>query len=307
MKTAAVVVNWNGGERNRACLESLCAQGPGLARIFFVDNGSHDGSWQRVVEHFPEVALLRNAENLGFGAGSNQGIAAALESGADAVLLVNNDVTLEQGVLERLAAVLERHPEAGLVGPRVLDERDPSRLWAAGGRLTWRQNLTTLLGSGELDGEGWRRTFEVDYLTGCALLVRREVFEQVGAFDERFFAYSEDVDLALRAARAGFRSLCVGEVAALHAPSSATGGGYSARRKYMMGVNSVWFLRRWAGPREWLRFVVFDVLTLPGLLCLALFRGQARAVCAKALGIWDGLRGRRVNAERLAPGSSWLW
>ncbi len=307
MKVAAVVVNWNGGERNLACLESLRAQGAELSSTIFVDNGSQDGSWQRVAERYPETVVLRNGENLGFGAGSNRGIAAALEGGAEGVLLVNNDVTLEAGTLGRLVAALEQHPEAGLVGPRVLDQRDPSLLWAAGGALTWRENLTTLLGSGEPDGQGWRRTFEVDYLTACAVLVRREVFEEVGAFDERFFAYSEDVDLALRAARAGYRSLCVGEAAALHEPSSTTGGGYSARRKYMMGVNSVWFLRRWAGPREWLRFLVFDVLTLPPLLCLSFFRGEGRAACAKALGIWDGLRGRRVSAERLAPGASWLW
>jgi len=307
LRVAAVVVNWNGGEDNLLCLESLYAQGATLERVFFVDNASCDGSWERVVARFPQVELLRNARNLGFGAGANLGIAAALRAGAEAVLLVNNDVTLAAGALATLAGALETHREAGLVGPRVLLRSAPGRIWAAGGRLTWRQNLTTLIGHGQPDGERWQRTFAVDYLTGCALLVRREVFEHVGAFDADFFAYSEDVDLGLRAARAGFRSLLVGEASALHAPSSATGGGYSPRRKYMMGVNSIWFLRRWGGPREWLRFLFFDVAPLPGLCLLGLPRGRARGVCAKALGIWDGLRGRRVTAERLAPGSCWLW
>jgi GT2 family glycosyltransferase len=147
----------------------------------------------------------------------------------------------------------------------------------------------------------------VDYLTGCALLARREVFERVGGFDAAFFAYSEDVDLALRAARAGLGSLLVGSAAALHAPSSSTGGGYGARRKYMMGVNSIWFLRRWGGPGQWLRFFVFDLATLPMVALLALPRGRLPGVCGKALGIWDGLRGRRVTAQRLAPGATWLW
>ncbi len=307
MKIAAVVVNWNGGEDNLLCLESLYAQVPPPDRVLFIDNDSQDGSWQRVAARFPKVEMTRNPRNLGFGAGANQGIANALRGGAQAVLLVNNDVTLIRGSLAQLREALESHPSAGLVGPLVLYRSDPERVWAAGGRLTWRQNLTTLLGQGDSDSDRWRGTFEVDYLTGCAMLVRREVFEHVGAFDEAFFAYSEDVDLGLRAGRAGFSSLLVGAASALHEPSSSTGGGYSPRRKYMMGVNSVWFLRRWGGPREWSRFVMFDLCPLPALWLLGLARGTSRGVCAKALGIWDGLRGRRVTAERLEPGASWLW
>lgn len=307
MKVAAVIVNWNGGEQNLECLESLRAQGEALAHVVFVDNGSCDGSWERVAQRYPEVELLRNARNLGFGAGSNLGIAAALASGADAVLLVNNDIVLAAGALDELVRALREHPEAGLVGPRVLYKDRPERVWSAGGALTWRENLTTLRGQDELDGERWQRTERVDYLAGCALLVRREVFDAVGGFDADYFAYSEDVDLALRAEREGHASLLVGSVAAYHAPSTSTGGGYSARRKYMMGVNSVWFLRRWAGKREWLRFVLYDVLTLPPLLLVGLVRGRAAGVCAKAWGIWDGLRGRRVTADKLDPGATWLW
>lgn len=75
----------------------------------------------------------------------------------------------------------------------------------------------------------------------------------------------------------------------------------------MMGVNSVWFLRRWGGPGQWLRFLVFNVATLPVLALVGLPRGRLKGVCAKALGIWDGLHGRRVTAERLAPGATRLW
>jgi len=306
-QTAAVVVNWDGGDQNLTCIASLFAQGRELGLVVLVDNGSRDGSAERVAERFPAVRILRNASNLGFGAGSNAGIEAALAAGARSILLVNNDVTLPPGTLGRLQAALDAHPQVGLVGPRVLYADDPSRVWAAGCELTWRENLTTLVGHGRRDGPQYQTTRVVDYLAGCALLVRREVFERVGAFDAAFFAYSEDVDLALRARGAGFDSLLVGEASALHAPSSSTGGGYSARRKYMMGVNSVWFLRRWGRPRHWLAFLVFDVLSLPPLWLLGLLRGRARAVCAKGLGIWDGLRGRRVTAERVAAGASWLW
>jgi GT2 family glycosyltransferase len=190
------------------------------------------------------------------------------------------------------------------VGPLVLYRSDPERVWAAGGRLTWRQNLTTLLGQGDSDSDRWRGTFEVDYLTGCALLVRREVFEHVGAFDEAFFAYSEDVDLGLRAGRAGFSSLLVGAASALHEPSSSTGGGYSPRRKYMMGVNSVWFLRRWGGPREWSRFVMFDLVPAAGAVAArACARDLARRVRQSARDLGRTARpacdGRAARARRV--------
>jgi GT2 family glycosyltransferase len=144
-----------------------------------------------------------------------------------------------------------------------------------------------------------RQRKHVDYVPGCALLARREVLEEVGLFDARYFAYMEDVDLCLRAKRAGYGVRLVGEAAAYHASSSATGGGYNPRRKYMMGVNSIWFLKQHARAR--------DVLTLPFLWFAGLFRGQARAVVGKALGIFDGLRGKRVTSASLSKGAGWLW
>jgi len=307
MRCAAVVVNWNGGEDNLACIGSLYAQGSDLGLVVLVDNGSTDGSCELVEAHFPQVRVLRNGANLGFGAGSNLGLDVALAAGAETVLFVNNDATLPPGTLRALLDALGRLPQAGLVGPRVLYADDPRRLWSAGGAVTWRQNLTRLVGHGQSDGPAWRVTREVDFLAGCVLLARAETLREVGAFDAELFAYNEDVDLALRARAAGHGSWLVGEASALHAPSSSTGGGYSARRKYMMGVNSVWLLRRWGRARHWLSFLVFDVASLPLVALLEATRGRARSVLAKALGIWDGLRGRHVTAERLAPGASRLW
>lgn len=307
LRCAAVVVNWNGGEQNLACIESLRAQGPDLGLVVLVDNGSVDGSCELVERRFPDVRVVRHGANLGFGAGSNAGVEAALAAGAETVLFVNNDATLPAGTLRTLLDALARLPAAGLVGPRVLYADDPGRVWSAGGAVTWRQNLTRLVGHGERDGPRFQETREVDFLAGCVLLVRAATLRAVGAFDAELFAYNEDVDLALRARAAGHGSWLVGQASALHAPSSSTGGGYNARRKYMMGVNSVWLLRRWGRARHWLSFLVFDVASLPFAALLELSRGRARSVCAKALGIWDGLRGRRVTAERLVSGASWLW
>lgn len=304
---AAVVANWNGGDENQACVRSLLAQGLAPADIVFVDNGSVDGSREAVERAFPGLTVIRNATNLGFGEASNQGALAALARGADAVFFVNNDVELPSGALDALAKELVAEKTIGIVGPRVLYKQDPSRVWCAGGMLTWRENLSTLLGHREPDSAEHRERKVVDYIPGCALLARREVLEKVGLFDATFFAYMEDVDLCLRATQGGYQVRLVGDVAAFHSTSSSTGGGYNPRRKYMMGVNSIWFLRRHALPAQWARFVVYDVLSLPVLWIVGVFRGRGRAVLAKALGIVDGLRGKRVTAESIQEGGGWLW
>lgn len=306
MRTAAVVVNWNGGEDNIDCLASLLEQVPVLDVVLFVDNASGDGSPVRVAERFPKVEILRNEANLGYGGGNNRGIQRALDLGAEAVLIVNNDVVVPAGTLKPLLNALEE-ADVGIVGPRVLMRADPRRVWAAGGLVTWRQNLTTLRGHLDADAEDWKRSADVDYVTGCCMLVKRAVFDAIGTFDADYFAYTEDVDFCLRAAQAGFRSRVVGSVAALHAPSSATGGGYNPRRKYMMGVNSIWFLRRYATPAQWAKFVLFDIVTLPFVWLVGLFQGRGKAVLAKGLGIADGLRGRRVTAAVIQRDSAWLW
>jgi len=304
----AVVLNWNGGgELNRDCLESLIAEGIPEERIVFIDNGSTDGSLEEIRERFPALQLVENPRNLGYGEGCNQGAREALELGADTVFFVNNDLTLESGSLAKLVESFERHPQAGFVGPRVLAAEDNSVVWCAGGELSWRQNLSTLRGHGMRDGAEYRRELKMDYLPGCALLARRRCLEQVGLFDADYFAYMEDVDLGVRAVRAGWESWLIGEAAAFHASSSATGGGYNPRRKYMMGVNSIWFLRTHGTSSAWMRFFVFDVVSLPFVWLLNVPRGRGRSVVAKAWGIFAGLRGKRVRAADVEPGGTWLW
>lgn len=306
----AVVVNWNGGgEDNLRCLRSLVAQGVDAARIAFVDNGSTDGSREAVAAEFPALARIDNASNLGFGEAANQGARLALERGADAVVFVNNDLRFpaDEPVLDALVDALAADARLGLVGPRVLFDDGTERVWCAGGRLDYRQNLSTLLGNGQPDGPRWQRDADVDYVAGCALVARAEALREVGLFDAGYFAYMEDVELGLRARDGGWGVRILGGLRAYHAPSSATGGGYGARRKWMQALNSVRFLRQHGRARHWARFALFDVATLPAVLAVRAVRGEASAALAKAKGIWDGLRGRRVTAEALEPGASRLW
>jgi len=305
-----VVVNWNGGgEQNLVCLRSLVGQGVHASRIVFVDNASTDGSREEVSSALADLVHVDNDANRGFGEAANQGARLALEAGAEAVFFVNNDLRFEDGTacLAGLEESLRSGVRVGMVGPRILFDDGTERVWCAGGRLDYRQNLSTLLGHKRPDGPRWQESGHVDYIPGCALLVGRECLQDVGFFDASFFAYMEDVDLGLRARRRHWSVLLRGDLRALHAPSSSTGGGYGARRKWMQGVNSIRFLRAHGGSMHWARFVLFDVLTLPLALLLRGCQGEGGGVLAKAKGIIDGLAGRRVTADALEPGASWLW
>ena len=299
--TWAVVVNWNGGEANRACVRSLLAEGLVPERIVFVDNGSTDGSLEQVVADVPGLVTLCNQTNEGYGHATNRGVRHALEAGAEAVFCVNNDVSFDAGeeTLARLCAELEAHASVGVCGPRVVYAREPERIWAAGGRMTYRQNLSDLIGHREPDGPRFRTTTDVDYVPGCAMLVRREVFERAGFLDGSYFAYHEDVEFCMNVRAAGYLVRLVGEVRALHDAHHSTGGGYSPARKYMMGVNTVRFLKRHGTPARWLSFLVFDVATLPVAGVVRGLSGNGRGVWAKAVGTFDGLRGRAVTSEAI--------
>lgn len=295
--TFAVVVNWNGGDDNLTCIASLVAEGLPEAQIVVVDNASEDGSLERLLERYPDLRVLENEANEGYGYGVNRGTAAALDAGAARVLWVNNDLTFAPGALALLQASLDKDPSLGIVGPRIVYRDAPEMIWSAGGLMTWRQNLSTLIGHRRPDGPAFQKTVVVDYVAGAALLARRAVFERIGLLDGDFFAYHEDVEFCLRAGDADFRVLCVGQALALHAAHAATGGGYNPRRKYMMAVNTVRFLKQHGTPYRWLSFFVFDVLTLPFAWLVRAPRGEGQAVLAKARGTWHGLRGRRVDAE----------
>jgi GT2 family glycosyltransferase len=231
MRTYAVVVNWNGGNENLACVRSLLDQGLAPDEIVFVDNGSTRGTLDQVISEFPGLTLVRNDVNTGFALASNQGMEIALERGAAYVFLVNNDVEIPSGSLNRLTEALASDPSLGIVGPRILYLEEPERIWCAGGLLNFRQNLTRLLGHKKPDGPRWQTTVRVDFVPGCAMLIRRDVIERIGMFDAELFAYHEDLDLCVKTLDAGWGIACIGQEHAFHNPHSSTGGGYNRRRK----------------------------------------------------------------------------
>jgi len=289
-RVLAIVLNYDSGDAVMACLDSLKAQTHPALDILLIDNASTDGSRERAEEHHPDVEVVRNEKNLGFCEANNQGLQRVLDGGYAAGFLLNDDVVLEPDCCARLAAVLGTDGSVGVAGPKVLFDPERDFIWCAGGVLDFRQNLNRLRGHWQRD-EGFNDPENVDYIPGCALLVRREALEGAGLLEAGYFAYLEDVEFCYRIRKAGFSVRYVADARVYHQVSRATGGRYSGVRKYLNARNSVHFLRRHGTVRGWLGFLLFDVAMLPAALVWQSLHGRGGAVLAKARGIWRGFRG----------------
>ena len=170
----AVVLNWNGLEDTLTCLDSLASLRYSPVSILVVDNGSRLSPRSAVAAAHPAVTVLENPRNLGYAGGNNVGLRWALEHGADFVWVLNNDTVVEPDALDALVAAALRHPRAAAIGGKVHRADDPSRLWVAWGRVTWRQSLIALDGEDARDDGRWDDERRVEWLPGCSLLFRAE-------------------------------------------------------------------------------------------------------------------------------------
>jgi GT2 family glycosyltransferase len=293
----AVIVNYNGGDALLRCVAALRASRFGHAPVVVVDNASRDGSAARLAKD-GAVELLQLPRNVGFAAGANAGLRRALEMGAEELLLLNPDAEVDQEFLEPLAEALAAG--ADVAGPKLLSPGTPPVIWSAGGELTFGRNLAQLTGHREQDRGQHDVARDVSFLPGTCLLLKRGLLERVGFFDEAFFCYVEDVDLCARARAAGARMRYEPRSRVVHEGSAASGGGYTALRKYLSARNAFHFLRKHGTAGRWLRFVAGDVLTLPFAFVYALARGRPAAALWKARGLLDGWRNRPFEGKRRA-------
>lgn len=256
-----VIVNWNNKTDVLHCINSLKSDGYLDAhRIIVQDNGSTDGSVEEIQKEFPEIEILRSMENLGYAGGNNNGIRQILKGSARFVLILNPDTLVQKGSIEQLVRVMDENRDVGIVGPTILDP--DGKVWSRGGYVDRMRYSAGLIGLGEMsenhrsDPDLVGMTKEVDYISGTAMMVRREVFESVGLFHLEYFIYFEDVELCLRAKAAGFRIVLVPSATIDHKESSSFGKNSPAHR-YYMARNHMLFVERNAQMsirmREWIR------------------------------------------------------
>ena len=302
MRTLAVVVlAWNGWALTRAALASLArcrVPGDWRVRVLLVDNASTDGTAAAASAEFPQVTLVALAENRRFAGGNNVAVQRALAEGADAVMLLNNDVEADPELLARLLLALAQDPGAGAAAPLVYFAAPGDRIWYAGGRCVPWLAHSSHRGLRARDRGQYRAVEPTGYLTGCCLLATRAAWLAVGLLDESYFLYAEDADWCLRARARGFRLLFVPGARLWHQVSASSGGAASPWKLYQrLRAN----LRLWsrhargAGRLTWLP----ALLVQQAALALALLaRGRAAGAAALARALLDAAARRPAGAFR---------
>lgn len=239
-----VLLNWNGRTDTVECLESLLQLEYPNYKVIVVDNGSTDGSVETISNLFPGISLLRNGKNIGYAGGNNVGIQWALEHGANYILILNNDTTVHPELVEHLIRVASLDPTIGLLGPANYYYSKPTTIWTVGAMMG-RPPHSGFVTIGEGDPDGfWKTTTQFDALVGSAILIRRDVIEKIGLFDERFFLCYEEFDLSVRAREAGYKCLFVPEAKIWHKVGSALGVEDSPLRTYFNTRNRLLWSRK---------------------------------------------------------------
>ncbi len=292
-RLALIIVNYNTREDLRRCLRSV-EEKVGRLKVVVVDNGSTDGSQSMVGEEFPWVRLVENPGNPGYSSACNAGLRATEEPYA---FILNSDVEFVGRGLEEVLAYLEEHPRVGALGPLVLNSdgsfqmscrRFPSMLEnVVHGFLgeVWPGNPFTI--SYQMRGLDRENPCEVDWVSGAAMLLRREAVEKVGGFDESYFMYVEDVDLCWRLRREGYAVVFHPAFRLVH-HIGRTSSQQSTRMLFEHHRSMfIFFRRRYPGVRGW----ALMPLVLPGLAARFLFTLLLRRV-----------RGRGGARERVPAG-----
>lgn len=298
--TAIIVLNWNSCEMTAECTRSLLAMDAKDFEIVVVDNGSLDGSVEYLSSLFPDVTVIANERNLGFAAGCNIGLRTALSRDVEYALLVNNDTVVDSRLLENLLDEAERHPEAGMVSPKIFYYDYPDRLWWGGGTYTCSTGIPTHVGLKRKDSGMHDAARDIDWGTGCVLLIRAKVLHKVGFFDEQLFGNGEDVDLSLRMRSAGYSIRYTPLAKVWHKEGvdyKKNAGEYV--RKFTASRNLLWLVHKHGRASHWVTFVPNFCLrfVLPTVIG-SVIRGDLRSAWAVFQGIAAFFR-MRAN-----PGSS---
>jgi GT2 family glycosyltransferase len=315
--TSAVVVNYNGGDFNFTCIDSLLRD-PHI-EVIVVDNASVDGSPDAIARRYGDrVALVRMTENTGFARGCNAG--AAIASGPF-LLFFNNDAVANPGMADTLRGALEDDPEIGVVGPVVLDARDPDVIQYTGPTIDrWGFTYDSTTGA-RADSLPPQRVRECFYISGCALMIRASLFHELGGFDAGMFMFCEDVDLCWRARLAGLRVATIRDASCFHtgggtAPIGKIGGVYrtSDFRIREREKNTLRLMAVNLGTANLLKYVTFYYPFWIAEAVAGLALGRYWVVKAYLAAFWcamvqlpDTLRRRRtVQRSRRTPDKSIL-
>ncbi|MDA8412919.1 MAG: glycosyltransferase family 2 protein [Desulfobacteraceae bacterium] len=218
-----IILNWNGWQDTIECVESCLRLTYSNFHILIVDNYSTDNSYSILRKKFPDIDVLQSGDNLGFSGGNNVGIRFALARGADYIWLLNNDTTVDANALTALVTVADSDSRIGIVGSKLYYHDTPNKIAFAGGYWKQSPQHPYHFGIDEEDQGQFDEIKEVDFITGCSLLIKSAVIAEIGEMHEEYFLYWEDIDWNACADEKGWKILYVPQSHVWHKVSASTG------------------------------------------------------------------------------------
>lgn len=260
LNVLTIIVNHNGKRYLRKCLESVSnIKMKGFKnKILLIDNASLDNSIKSVKKLFPKIKIKRYQYNIGFTGGVNAGFKYALTKNADYVLLLNYDTEVSPNFLNILINYSKKNPQAGIISPLITSAGKFPKIWFSGGKIDQKHFSSKHLDLNNDIKSVPKKPFETEFATGCCMLIKKEVLEKIGFFDDRYFLYYEDIDFSLRAKVAGYSCFVVPKSIIIHKKKKEEVD--NLHKLYYLARNHLLFLRKHAPIKTRLREYLKTIL-----------------------------------------------
>lgn len=255
-KIFILILNWNNKEDTIKCIQSVQKISYPSFETVIIDNGSKDGSSAAFKTKFPSIPLIENQENLGYAEGNNVGIRYAIKNGADAVLILNNDAIVDKDLLTHFVAATQEKKDGGIFGAKVMNFKNPHQAEHFGGN--WNPSRCEFVPI--LDGADIQK---VDYVSGCAFFIQKQVIETIGYLEPKFFLLWEESDYCIRAKQKGFVTYSVKKALIWHKVSASFTGG-KPQMHYFWWRNRLFWVRRNLSKKEKRR--MYRAVLLPEMI-----------------------------------------
>ena len=327
-EVAVIILNWNGWEDTIECLESLYQIDYPNYNVILVDNASEDDSIEKIREYcagkleiesdffdydkhnkplnlvdsniIPDdlspgtknLFLIQNQENYGFAEGNNIGIRFSLKQfNPEYILLLNNDTVVDKNFLKELVDLGQKNEKIGIVGPKIYYYDEPQTIWCIGGKISWKLARGIHIGNNQLDEGQYENIKEVEYVSGSAFLIKKEVLKKAGLMDKNLFLYFEETDLTLRASKLGYKSFYSPKAKIWHKVSRSGGGMSKPIGLYYITRNRWLFMRRWAKKTDYIFFVIFQgFIAIPLPIILSIYYRNKKLLFAYYNGLKKGIK-----------------
>lgn len=292
-RLAVILVNWNGSDDTLNCLESIRASTYQDYFVVVVDNGSRADQIEKLKQSKLDFKLIETGENLGYTGGNNKGIEYALDLNADYVFLLNNDTYIAPNTLKNIMQAANMDKQIGILSPKIFFHPARHLIWSAGATLNQKFLMGYSLGYKVEDKGQFDQASDIDYVTGCAMLIQSKVVREVGMLSDDYFAVCEDIDYCLRVANSGYRIRYEPSASVWHIESASSGGSDAPQYVYYQTRNYLLFHKRWAkGFRQLIMSQSYFLAYAAKRGIMFLLQGKFKSMLGILYGIRDFIIGR---------------